>query len=54
MINHGQYKIYLKGTRSSVYRNVYTMQDGKDYVKYYGDWIEVVHSASYYVTVDEY
>lgn len=53
-VNHGRCNIRLKGTGRTIYRNVYTMPDGKDYIKYYGALVEVVHCASGYATVEEY
>lgn len=44
-VNYGRDIIYLKGSRMSVWRNVYGI-DGKFYIKLYGEMVEVRRSTS--------
>ena len=45
-VNYGRDIIYLKGSRRFVWRNVYGI-DGKFYVKFYGELIEVTRARGY-------
>ena len=54
-INHGQHPIYLTGSMAWDRRNVYE-QDGKFYIKWYGQIVEVERrvGADHYRTVEAY
>lgn len=58
MKNHGRYMILLSGTQkhygqSYIARNVYE-HNGKYYIRFHGNLIEVRHTQQGYATVDEY
>lgn len=53
MKNLGQYKIWLTGSEKFVQRSVYE-KDGKHYIKWYGQMIEVVRGTYDYTTVEAY
>lgn len=53
MRNLGQYRVWLKGSRKNIWRCVYE-QDGKHYIKWCGQMIEVIRGLNDYVTVEEY
>lgn len=40
-INHGQYEIYLTGSRKNVRRNVYEDETGREYIVWYNQIVEV-------------
>ena len=43
MKNHGQYEIYLTGSRERIRRNVREDEEtGKEYIRFYGKDIEVI------------
>lgn len=54
MINHGVYRILLNKNGTAVQRAVYEDRDGKCYIKFYGEWVEVERGAWNYHTVEEY
>ena len=49
----GNYPIWMKGSRRTERRNVYE-KDGRFFVKWYGELIEVNRDSSGFVTVEEY
>lgn len=54
MKNHGVYRVTLNRNGASVYRAVYEDSDGKCYIKFYGEWVEVKHGIYSYHTIEEY
>lgn len=55
MKSHGRYSIYLTGSHKHIERTVYEDENGKCYIKWYGDMIEVYRGQSgAYVTVEKY
>ena len=54
MKNHGRYRIYMTGSKCYIDRSVYEDKDGKCYIKWYGQMVEVKHSTCGYVTVESY
>lgn len=50
----GQYNIWLTGSRKYTTRVVYRAKDGKKYIVWYGNMIEVKYGARYYYTVEQY
>ena len=53
MKNMGKYSIYLTGSRKTIQRSVYE-ENGKYFIKFYGQYIEVVRNWSDYCTVEKY
>lgn len=53
MKNLGQYSVYLTGSRKTIKRCIYE-QDGRTYIKWYGQIIEVVRGLYEYHTVEKY
>lgn len=54
MKNIGRYEIYLTGSRKWIWRSV-LQDEGRLFVKWYGQMIEVVRgTANYYKTVEKY
>ena len=54
MKNIGRYEIYLTGSRKWIMRSVLE-EEGRHFVKWYGQKIEVVRGeANYYRTVEKY
>lgn len=53
MIRHGKYSVYLKGSHTSIERVIYE-HEGKFYIKFYGELIEVRHLMQDFATVEEY
>jgi len=51
--NNGSYSIWLTGSRKTVRRCVWE-RNGKTYIKWYGDMVEVKRGAHSYYTVEEY
>ena len=41
MTNHGQYEIYLTGSRKNIKRNVYEDTTGREFIVWYNQIIEV-------------
>lgn len=54
MKNHFQNIVYLKGSGTSVKRSVYEDENGKFFVKYYGELIEVERHGTDFRTVEAY
>jgi len=52
-VNYGTYSIYLRGSRYRIRRCVYGL-NGKHYIVFGKQCVEVVRSHSEYVTVDLY
>ena len=52
--NHGQYPIWLWGSRKTITRSVYEAQDGRCYIVWYGQMIEVKHGWIGYTTIEAY
>lgn len=53
MIRHGKYSVYLKGSHTSIERVIYE-HEGKFYIKFHGELIEVRHLMQDFATVEEY
>lgn len=55
MKNHGQYEIWLTGSRSRIRRSVREDEaTGKEYIHFYGKDIEVVRGRFGYITKEAY
>lgn len=55
MQNRGSYPVWLTGSHKTVWRVVYREQDGTEFIKWYGQMIEVVRGFSgYYQTAEQY
>lgn len=55
MKNHGQYEIFLTGSRKNIRRNVYEDEyTGLLYIRFYGKDIEVIRGRFGYVTKELY
>lgn len=52
--NHGQYSIWLWGSRMTIRRCVYEAQDGRCYIVWGGQMIEVKGNCCGYTTVEAY
>lgn len=53
MINHGQYAVWLKYSRQYIKRSVYE-HEGKNYIVYGGQLVEVRHGRMEYITVENF
>ncbi len=54
MKSHGKNRVYLTGSQKSVERTIYEDDNGRYYVKWYGNMIEVRRSGYGYATVEKY
>ena len=52
MQNHGNYAVWLKGSREYIYRNVYEDVEDNCWVWFYGKWIEVKRRSEYVTVLD--
>lgn len=52
-VSHGQYRIWLSGSREYIRRTVYE-RDGKFYILFYDQEIEVKRRSTDYATVEAY
>jgi hypothetical protein len=53
-INHGQYEVYLTGSRKNVRRNVYEDETGRTYIVWYNQIVEVIKGHFGYYTKEAY
>ena len=55
MKSHGRYRVYLRGSRKHIERTIYEDENGKCFVKWYGNLIEVKRgNGGTYGTVEMY
>lgn len=54
MINIGSERIILRYSRENHYRTVYKDEDGRFWICFYGDMVEVVRGINKYITVRNY
>ena len=54
MKSHGDYEIWLRGSRENTRRAVYEDPRGRNWVWWYGKWVEVVRNTYGYSTVEQY
>lgn len=53
-INHGQYEIYLTGSRKHIWRSVYEDETGRTYIVWYNQIVEVIKGHFGYYTKEAY
>ena len=53
-VDHGSCPIWFTGSRLTYWRNIWQSEDGRYWVIWYNQQIEVRRGGGYFVTVDKY